>query len=243
MKPVRNVPEPDPSLGCPRFGSDVPEGLEPETLLATILATGGTERDAGAALVAAMGWRAAARALGRRLPEDPFGTVRALPDVVWAALAGSRADRRDLRAILDDLGVSPIAVALGLTPKRSSIELLTAMGFGNFNQFGPTKVFAPPETWTYGQWPPNLRIVPVSLNLRPSGGPFATPPRGAVTLPAGLAVDGDLLLSRTNIQALPPGLWVTGDLNLLDCPQWEGRFPLDARIDGTILQHFQSRAL
>jgi hypothetical protein len=65
----------------------------------------------------------------------------------------------------------------------------------------------------------------------------------AVDLPDGLTVAGSLVLHRTRCSVLPERLAVVETLSLVDCRDWDGRIPADARVGGRIITGTDDRGV
>jgi hypothetical protein len=214
-------------------------------LFAALVATGANPREAASDLLEAWGWRAALDAIAHGLPKAPFGMIRALAAVADLATSNHRWLDRDLVAAdLDQLGIHPLAVALGLVERggRKGDEnnafrartLAKRLGVApDLVQVSSKGEFRPafwPDTVT--AWPKGLNIIATTM-VFDGRGTRTKPP----LLPDGLQVAGKLYLRMTDLRLLPAGLQVVGDLHLERFrarERWQVTIPPDARIGGRI---------
>jgi hypothetical protein len=238
----------DPPSGFQREGASPSWGALPKTDAASAFA---------AALATGCGVREAARLLRGQVPDleladamlalalgppppepaDPLLAIGAMDALADMALTGG------LALVIEAApahGFHPLCVALSAVtvgagaPAAEALRPLLAALSATGKPLGP-----PYDGLTFGghyhpvgdaavAFDVSMRVFPRDLYLRHL--------QAAPALPNGLIVGGDLDCGGSAwLETLPRGLTVLGDLNLRDCPNWDGQLPDDARVGGAIL--------
>jgi hypothetical protein len=239
MTPFRQRPRPSPPAKAVLSTPEPQQPSDARGLLLALLATGSQPLEAGHALADAVGWRQGLDAITQTLAGDPIAHIRALAGIADRAAARPGPDRRNLLVTLEQLGIHPLAVALGLwcgtgTQVERERAAVRARGLGRRLEVDPSLVRL---SWNQGleanlwptsvkTWPKGLAFVPANLCGR---GHWSRIP-----LPDGLSVAGDLDLGGSSVVNLPENLRVEGNLSLMDCPRWDHQIPLSAHIGGRI---------